>query len=61
MYGTVEWCNLCDSLGKIKKGLDLENIVFVFRSGVVFVCREKIKKKIKSKVRDTTHRAKYSL
>ncbi|XP_056015232.1 protein still life, isoforms C/SIF type 2-like isoform X5 [Ostrea edulis] len=49
MYGTVEWCNLCDSLGKIKKGLDLENIVFVFRSGVVFVCREKIKKKIKSK------------
>ncbi|XP_061171231.1 protein still life, isoform SIF type 1-like isoform X4 [Saccostrea echinata] len=49
MYGTVEWCNLCDSLGKIKKGLDLENIVFVFKSGVVFVCREKIKKKVKTK------------
>lgn len=51
MYGTVEWCNLCDSLGKIKKGLELENIVFVFRSGVVFVCREKIRKKVKAKVK----------
>ncbi|KAK3097345.1 hypothetical protein FSP39_008828 [Pinctada imbricata] len=49
MYGTVEWCNMCDSLGKVKKGLDLENIVFVFKSGVVFICREKVKKKIKPK------------
>lgn len=45
MYGTVEWCNICDSLGKIKKGLDLENIIFVFKSAVVFLCREKVKKK----------------
>ena len=49
MYGTVEWCNICDSLGKVKKNLDLENIVFVFRTGVVFLCRERVKKR-KSKV-----------
>jgi len=49
MYGTVEWCNICDSLGKIKKGLELENIIFVFKTAVVFMCREKIKKK-KTKV-----------
>ena len=51
MYGTVEWCNICDSLGKIKKGMDPENIIFVFKSAVVFLCREKIKKKTKTKVR----------
>ncbi|XP_071133546.1 protein still life, isoform SIF type 1-like isoform X4 [Mytilus edulis] len=45
MYGTVEWCNICDSLGKVKKNLDLENIVFVFKTGVVFLCRERIKRR----------------
>lgn len=42
---------MCDSFGKIKKGFEFENIVFVFRFGVVFVCREKIRKKVKVKVR----------
>lgn len=49
MYGTVEWCNVSDSLGKIKKGTELESTVFVFKTGVVFLCRERLKKR-KSKV-----------
>ncbi|XP_053396919.1 protein still life, isoform SIF type 1-like isoform X1 [Mercenaria mercenaria] len=45
MYGTVEWCNVSDSLGKIKKGTELESTVFVFKTGVVFLCRERLKRK----------------
>ena len=49
MYGTVEWCNLTDYLGKVKKTTDFENIVFVFKMGVVFLCCERQKRR-KSKV-----------
>ena len=49
MYGTVEWCNVSDSLGKVKKGTELESTVFVFKTGVVFLCRERLKRR-KSKV-----------
>ena len=45
MYGTVEWCNVSDSLGKVKKGTELESTVFVFKSGVVFLCRERLKRR----------------
>ena len=45
MYGTVEWCNVSDSLGKIKKGTELESTVFVFKTGVVFLCRERLKRR----------------
>ncbi|XP_052808753.1 protein still life, isoform SIF type 1-like isoform X2 [Mya arenaria] len=45
MYGTVEWCNVTDSLGKIKKGTELESTVFVFKTGVVFLCRERLKRR----------------
>ncbi|XP_064601963.1 protein still life, isoform SIF type 1-like isoform X2 [Liolophura sinensis] len=45
MYGTVEWINASESLGKIKKGMEFENTVFVFRMGVVFLTREKVKRK----------------
>ncbi|XP_036357057.1 protein still life, isoform SIF type 1 isoform X5 [Octopus sinensis] len=47
MYGTVQWCNAIDFLGKIKKGTDLENVVFVFKTGIVFLCRERVKRKLK--------------
>lgn len=49
MYGTVEWCNMTDYLGKVKKTTDFENIVFVFKMGVVFLCCERHKRR-KSKV-----------
>jgi hypothetical protein len=49
MYGTVEWCNMTDYMGKVKKSTDFENIVFVFKMGVVFLCCEKQKRR-KSKV-----------
>ncbi|XP_060603385.1 protein still life, isoform SIF type 1-like isoform X2 [Ruditapes philippinarum] len=45
MYGTVEWSNVADSLGKIKKGTELESTVFVFKTGVVFLCRERLKRR----------------
>ena len=45
MYGTVEWCNVTDSLGKIKKGTELQSTVFVFKTGVVFLCRERLKRR----------------
>ncbi|KAL3882118.1 hypothetical protein ACJMK2_028489, partial [Sinanodonta woodiana] len=56
MYGTVEWCNVSDSLGKVKKGADLESMVFVFKSGVVFLCRERLKRR-KSRVGSGTSKA----
>lgn len=49
MYGTVEWVNVTDHLGKVKKSAEFENIVFVFKAGVTFLCRERLKRK-KSKV-----------
>ncbi|XP_041354996.1 protein still life, isoforms C/SIF type 2-like isoform X2 [Gigantopelta aegis] len=45
MYGMVEWCNMLEYLGKVKKTVDFENTVFVFRTGVVFLCRERSKRR----------------
>ncbi|CAG5121636.1 unnamed protein product, partial [Candidula unifasciata] len=45
MYGTVEWVNVTDYLGKVKKSAEFENVVFVFKAGVTFLCRERLKRK----------------
>ncbi|XP_074662751.1 protein still life, isoforms C/SIF type 2-like isoform X1 [Tubulanus polymorphus] len=49
MYGIVEWLNVSKDLGKIKKGQDLVTSCFVFKTGVVLLCKERIKQKKKSK------------
>lgn len=46
-YGGVDWVNIPEFLGKIKKGLDLHAMCFVFNQGVVFLCKEKIRQKKK--------------
>ncbi|XP_053211612.1 protein still life, isoform SIF type 1-like isoform X2 [Panonychus citri] len=46
-YGGVEWVNISEFLGKIKKGLDLHSMCFVFKSAVVFLCKERIRQKKK--------------
>ena len=46
-YGGVDWINICDFLGKIKKGLDLHAMCFVFKNAVVFLCKERIRQKKK--------------
>jgi len=38
-YGGVEWLNIADFLGKIKKGLELHATCFVFKTAVVFLCK----------------------
>ena len=50
MYGTVKWLNASDALGKIKKGVDILTVVFIFKSAVVLLAHERIKTKKKSKV-----------
>lgn len=44
-YGGVEWLNISDFLGKIKKGLELHAMCFVFKSAVVFLCKERLRQK----------------
>ncbi|CAM1297612.1 TIAM1 (predicted) [Pycnogonum litorale] len=46
-YGGVEWLNISDFLGKIKKGLELHSMCFVFKTAVVFLCKERIRQKKK--------------
>lgn len=46
-YGGVEWLNIAEFLGKIKKGLELHAMCFVFRTAVVFLCKERIRQKKK--------------
>ena len=47
MYGTVTWLNALDELGKLKKGIELLCMVFVFKAGIVLLAQErnKLKKK----------------
>ncbi|CAB4067847.1 Protein still life, isoforms C/SIF type 2,Protein still life, isoform SIF type 1,T-lymphoma invasion and metastasis-inducing protein 1,T-lymphoma invasion and metastasis-inducing protein 2 [Lepeophtheirus salmonis] len=47
-YGGVEWLNISDFLGKIKKGLELHAMCFVFKTAVVFLCKERLRHKKKS-------------
>ncbi|XP_050433195.1 protein still life, isoform SIF type 1 isoform X3 [Adelges cooleyi] len=46
-YGGVEWLNISDFLGKIKKGVELHAMCFVFKSAVVFLCKERLRQKKK--------------
>ncbi|XP_035224878.1 protein still life, isoform SIF type 1-like isoform X3 [Stegodyphus dumicola] len=46
-YAGVEWLNISEFLGKIKKGLELYAMCFVFKTAVVFLCKEKIRQKKK--------------
>lgn len=46
-YGGVEWLNITEFLGKIKKGLELHAMCFVFKTAVVFLCKERIRQKKK--------------
>ena len=51
MYGSVNWLNALDELGKMKKGTELLTLVFVFRGGIVMMALERAKSKKKQKVR----------
>jgi T-lymphoma invasion and metastasis-inducing protein 1 len=55
-YGGVEWLNISDFLGKIKKGLELHAMCFVFKTAVVFLCKERLRQKKKLMVRHTPSR-----
>lgn len=46
-YGGVEWLNISTFLGKIKKGLELHAMCFIFRTAVVFLCKERLRSKRK--------------
>jgi hypothetical protein len=50
----VEWLNISDFLGKIKKGLELHAMCFVFKSAVVFLCKERLRQKKKLMVSSST-------
>ena len=51
MYGTVNWLNASDDLGKMKKGTELLTLLFIFKTGVVLMAQERIKGKRKPRVR----------
>ena len=50
MYGTVNWLNASDDLGKMKKGIELLTLLFIFKTGVVLMAQERIKGKRKPRV-----------
>ena len=50
MYGTVNWLNAGDDLGKMKKGIELLTLLFIFKTGVVLMAQERIKGKRKPRV-----------
>lgn len=47
MYGTVNWLNSLDEIGKVKKGMELLTLLFIFKSGVVLLAQECLKGKRK--------------
>ena len=51
MYGTVNWLNAADEIGKLKKSVDLLTLVFIFKSAIVLLAQERLKVKKKAKVR----------
>ncbi|RWS12669.1 hypothetical protein B4U79_00153 [Dinothrombium tinctorium] len=53
-YGGVDWMNITEFLGKIKKGIDLHTMCFVFKQAVVFLCKERIRQKKKLVVKKQT-------
>jgi len=57
MYGTVNWLNASDDLGKMKKGTELLTLLFIFKTGVVLMAQERVKGKRKPRVRSALHKA----
>lgn len=49
MYGTVNWVNFTDELGKSRKGYDLLTLIFIFKSAVVILNQERLKARKRSK------------
>lgn len=49
-FFTVGWSNINDFLGKLKKGLDLYSMVFVYTTCVVFFCIERSNRNKKKNV-----------
>lgn len=50
MYGTVNWINPLDEIGKIKKDYELLTLVFIFKTAVVILAQERPRPKKKGKV-----------
>lgn len=50
MYGTVNWLNAGEELGKVKKGTELLTLLFIFKTGVVLMAQERAKGKRKPRV-----------
>ena len=62
MYGTVNWLNAGEELGKVKKGTELLTLLFIFKTGVVLMAQERTKGKRKPRVSSTTlHRHSHNL
>lgn len=55
-YGDVEWLNMNEFSGKVKKSQELHPIIFVFSSAVVFLCKERIRQKKKLSIPLTTNK-----
>ena len=47
-YDEVYWSNINDFLGKLKKGLDLYSMCFVYKDAVIFFCIERNRNKKKN-------------
>jgi len=46
-YGETDWLNAQTDVAKPRKGWDLVTTLFIFKHGVVFLCQEKLKGKVK--------------
>lgn len=46
-FGPVEWLNINEYTSKLKKGANLTQVLFVFNSCVVFICKESIVRTVK--------------
>lgn len=42
-FGSVDWLNTHEFTSKLKKGLNLTHVLFVFNSCVVFICKEQVR------------------
>lgn len=47
-FGPVDWLNINEYTSKLKKGINLTQVLFVFNTCVVFICKELILKSAKS-------------
>lgn len=42
-FGTVDWLNINEFTSKVKKDMNLTQLLFVFNSCVVFICKEQVR------------------